>query len=558
MNPLQGPPPDPGSEKRILLAFVLTFVVIIAMQPLVSRYVKPAQPPTQQASQPAQTPPSPAAAPSAATPPPSPVPTARKEASKKGKTAQAPVPPTKQASAEFETVIDNDLYRITFTNRGAQVKSWVLKKYDDEKRKPLELVHTAAAQQYGYPLSLWTWDEALRKKLNSALYLPHDDGPPDSRPCSGAGECGNKTLTAPATVTFEYSDGALSVRKTFAFDHSYVVRVETRVEQEGAPVAALVAWPAGFGDQATPSSYASGQITYQYLDTVERIAAKKISGGHTINGPLQWAGAGDQYFAAVFLPDDPQSAALVTLESTLQLPRNPEKPDPNDKPLEEPVVGMAAGNMNGVTAGRFFAGPKALQVLDLVHSVPVAAGGRMVSPDLEKLVDFGKWFGFLARPLFLWLEWTHDHWVANWGWSIIILTLIITAAVMPLRVTSMKSALKMQRFQPQMKAIQERYKQKAAGLKMADPRRQEIMQQQNQELSVLYKKEGINPAGGCVPMLLQMPFLIAFYSMLGVTIELRHAGFFWVHDLSSADPWHILPILVAACATARRAARCGP
>src|SRR6266446_6025688 len=154
---------------------------------------------------------------------------------------------TKQASSETETVIENDLYRITFTNRGAQVKSWILKKFDNEAQNGLlDLVNPLASQKYGYPLSLWTYDEALRNRLNSALYV-------------GSGEA---KLTAPATVTFEYSDQELSVRKTFHFDHSYLVNVETAVTYKGSEATAFPAWPAGFGDQVTPASYAAGRIDY--------------------------------------------------------------------------------------------------------------------------------------------------------------------------------------------------------------------------------------------------------------------------------------------------------
>ena len=103
--------------------------------------------------------------------------------------------------------------------------------------------------------------------------------------------------------------------------------------------------------------------------------------------------------------------------------------------------------------------------------------------------------------------------VRNWGWSIIILTVIINIALLPLRITSQKSALKMQRLQPQMKAIQAKYK----NIPMRDPRRAEM----NAEINDLYKKEGVNPAGGCLPLLIQLPFLWAFYSMLGNAIELR-------------------------------------
>ena len=147
-------------ERRLLLVFALTFLVIILFQPLLKKYLPqsaaPATPATPAAAQPSAQPAVPA--PAAAAP-------------------QAPVPAagvTKQAAAEAETVIENDLYRVTFTNRGGLVKSWILKKYNDDQGKPLELV-SKAAEQYGYPMSLWTYDEVQRNKINSALYVVTSD-----------------------------------------------------------------------------------------------------------------------------------------------------------------------------------------------------------------------------------------------------------------------------------------------------------------------------------------------------------------------------------------------
>ena len=155
--------------------------------------------------------------------------------------------------------------------------------------------------------------------------------------------------------------------------------------------------------------------------------------------------------------------------------------------------------------------------------------------DMSGLVNFGI-FGIIARPLFLWLRWTEQHWIHNWGWAIAFQTLIISLALLPLRISSMKSSLKMQKVAPQIKSIQDKYKKYS----MRDPRRANM----NQEVAALYKKEGVNPVGGCLPLVIQMPFLIAYYAMLGVAIELRHAHWLWLRDLSSPDPWHILPILI--------------
>ncbi len=434
----------------------------------------------------------------------------------KGKAAAKPtVTEHKTANGEVETVVENNLYRIVFTNKGAQAKSWVLKKYKDEKGQPLDLVNSAATQ-YGLPLGLYTYDDKLRDQLNSALYLPSAKG----------------TITAPGELTYEYSDGGLTVRKSFHFDESYVLQVDVAVTQDGKSVEAYPAWPAAFGDQVTGPNYASARVEYESEGKVKRLEAKKVSGGNTLRGPLSWAGVQDQYFAAIFLPNLPREAALVTLHHEITVPKDPDHPDPNKTDTYQ-VLGAAVGNSTGVTSERLFVGPKAVDVLESVQAR--LADGKAGGPDLRHVVDFG-YFSFFARPLFQWLKWTYNHWIQNWGWSIIILTIIINIALLPLRITAQKSALKMQKLQPQMKAIQERYKK----LPMRDPRRQEM----NAEISALYKKEGANPAGGCLPLLIQLPFLWAFYSMLGNAIELRQAQFMWIHDLSSPDKLYVLPVLI--------------
>jgi YidC/Oxa1 family membrane protein insertase len=151
------------------------------------------------------------------------------------------------------------------------------------------------------------------------------------------------------------------------------------------------------------------------------------------------------------------------------------------------------------------------------------------------MLDYGM-FGFISRPLFACLTWTFEHIAHNWGWAIAILTIIINLILLPLRIAGIKSALKMAKIQPQIKAINEKYKKYG----ITDPRRAEMQK----ETSALYKKEGVNPLGGCFPMMLQMPFLFAFYSMLSNAFELRHASWLWVHNLAGADPWHLLPIVV--------------
>lgn len=504
MNDFQAPNQDPGQERRLLLTFALTFVVIFITQQVISKYYKPAAPPPRQEQ--VQRTSEQSAAP--ATPPLAPVISAATQAGPRT---------TKQGETESPTVIENDLYRITFSNRGGLAKSWLLKKYKNDQGKPLELVNPIAGPQHGYPLSLITYDESLNKKLNKdLLYVGTEDQ---------SGE--NKTLT------FDYSDGDVSVKKKFTFSHSYEVRIETSVTQRGSYVTAFPAWPAGFGDETEAPSYATARVDVAREDKVERIALKKVSGGATINGPFNWAGAVDQYFAAVFLPDDPDHVAAITLHNEIRIPKNFEKSDPNDQePV--PVLGAAVGTPGGPTSERIFVGPKAVDIISDIraYSTPASISPQPNGPTLEKLVDFGT-FSFFAKPLFLWLRWTYEHWTGNYGWAILVLTLIINVALLPLRISTIKSAMRMQKLQPQVTAINDKYKR----YKLTDPRQAD----KNRELQDLYKREGVNPLGGCLPNLLQLPFLWAFYTMLASAIELRQAGWLWVRDLSS--PSHLLTIL---------------
>src|SRR5208283_4093686 len=159
-------------------------------------------------------------------------------------------------------------------------------------------------------------------------------------------------------LKFVYADGDVSVEKTYKFDrNTYVVAVQNAVEVKGVPVTALPMWPAAFG-----------QILYQYDDKVERLAIKKISGGGTVPGPLNWAGVSDQYFAAIFMPQDPKNAALVTLRNPIEIPHSTS--DANNKQMDKvDVLGAAVGSLRGASDVRLYVGPKALSNLEAV-SVP--------------------------------------------------------------------------------------------------------------------------------------------------------------------------------------------
>jgi YidC/Oxa1 family membrane protein insertase len=491
-NPNQ--PGGGGQDSRTLLIFSIVFVLIfLGLQYFGPKKKTQPETPAEVASSSASKAPIPVAS------------AANRTATSANGTADAVV-----AAAETTTVVENELYRITFSNRGGQAVSWILKKYKDDAGKPLDLVNPKAAAKVGYPLSLWTYDANQRNQLVQALYVPSATG----------------ALNAPATLTFTYSNNGLDVKKVFTFGSTYVVHVDVTATDHGSPVTALVAWPGGFGDQETLPDYAASQFDTMQGGKNENQAVKKIAGGATLPGPFEWAGVSDLYFAAIFLPDTPQQALLVSLHDSIDVPRHG-KTDQNDPAS---IIGAAMGSNTGHTSMRLFAGPK---VLDVLASVRATANGGQTGPSLEPVVDFG-YSGIIAKPLFLALRWVHEHIVSNWGWAILVLTLVINLAMLPTRIQMMKSALKMQRIQPEMNAIKEKFKK----YKATDPRRADM----NKEMFDLQKREGVNMFGGCLPMLVQWPLLFAFYRMLLHTIELRQAPWLWLHNLAAPDPLHILPV----------------
>ncbi len=513
MPEYKSPQSEPGTERNLLLGLLMMAVVIFGSQFFMRRYMPQQPASTARPAAPPQAAPSATAGEAQAAAVVS-APSSRKPLS--GKPPQQLAAPSKQATTESETVVENSLYRITFTNRGAQVKHWVLKKFQDDLGQPLDLVNSSASARYGYPLSLWTYDQALRDKLNSVLFVPSVTG---------------TTISAPAALAFEYSDGNLAVRKTFHFDDTYVISLDVSAFQSGTPLYAFPAWPSGFGDQATLPAYAASQFEYQFNTETEHLAPKKIPGGDTRHGSFNWAGISGSYFGAIFIPDNPDNLNVVTLHNAIEVVTDSSKPN-ETKPAD--VLGLAVGRP-GETTERLFVGPKSLDAAESVP-VPTIVGAEK---DLRAVVNFGS-LGLIARPLFAWrfigLRWIYGF-VHNWGWSIVLQTILITIILLPLRIFQMKSALKMQKAAPQIKAIQEKYKKYS----MRDPRKADM----NKEIADLYKREGVNPISGCIPLLVQLPFLWAYYRMLSTAIDLRQAHWLWIHDLSAAEPFpFLLPIIM--------------
>jgi YidC/Oxa1 family membrane protein insertase len=443
---------------------------------------------------------------------------------------QAPpvVTPAITASAATETTIENENLKIVFTNQGAQAEHWILrgKQYQDHPDpggQQLDLVNSRTTA-FGLPLSLFTYEPELTKQLNSALYQVTVSGFTSS----------NGVLKAPGSLTFHYAANGLDVVKTFRFDASYVVTAEVEVKRYGVPVRALLAWPGGLGDQTEAMHFAYGKFAWSLDGKDDSTDAKKVSNDATLDQPFEYASVIDLYFTATFLPDVPARATVVTLHNAIDLPIDPSDPNSQKKPAE--VIGLAMGDTSGSTRLRLFAGPKDLGVLKSIHAM--APDGKPTGPTLEPLIQFG-WLTIIAKPLYLALRYLRGllgPGAYNWGWAIIIVTVIFNLLMLPTRFMMMKSSLKMMRIQPKVEAIKNRYK----NLKTTDPKRAEM----NTEMMALYKAEGVNMYGSCLPMLIQMPLFFAYYRVLLNAVELRQAHWFWLTDLSSPDPKYILPILI--------------
>ena len=511
------------SNNSLLVMMLVLVAVFFGLQYVRGRHNPQTAPPSQPASS-GQTTPAASQPASTAIAPPS-----AELLRSAGTTPPAPgsnAAPVIVAPAEATTVVENELYRITFSNRGAEVRSWLLKcpaQYcKNSQGKPLELVHDQAAAKLGYPFSLYTYDPSLTSGLRQAMFVPSATG----------------TLSAPATLSFEFSDGTTHVTKTFRFDETYVLHADVAVTRNSVPVRALLSWPGGFGDQDNAQAYGSMQFDSSINGREQHEAPKKITGGQTLNGPFDWAGVSDMYFAAIFLPTSPDTSTVATLRDELTVAKDfrrngvgqgvPARDAVKGATINVPLLGAAIGNTTGKTSTRVYVGPKAVEILKNVHAANPAV-------TLEPLLDFG-FFGIIGKYLFLALQFIHAHVASNWGWAIVLLTVVINVVILPLRIKTMQSGLKMQRIQPQMDAIKARYK----GLKATDPKRNEM----NAEIMQLQKDNGVNMFGGCIPTLIQLPLLFAFFSMLPKVVELRQAHWYWLPDLTAADPYHILPIVM--------------
>jgi YidC/Oxa1 family membrane protein insertase len=495
-------------EKRVLLAVLLSFLVLYGYQAI---FPPPKGRPPQSRSTPAAT------AQVGSTPaataehgvPPAPAPATSLPA--------APSPVTTVLvgeQAERTVTVETATVTTVFTNRGARILSWRLKHYVDEHGRPVDLVPVGLPDDAPKPFSLRAEDASVTARLNGALFtVATAAAPAPSR----------ITITSPTDLTFEFHDAdGLRARKVFQLDpQGYVLRFSCDVRNGPQVLNPVVQWGAGLGDSIHAASQTSTFAAYVQKPQpilmkdgkVERLTTPQQHPSH--QGTFPFAGVDDHYFIAMAI--EPGLARVQYSAVVAPMPGNPG--------LQRDMVAWEVLFAKPPAGVRFFYGPKDFDVL---------AG---VDRTLVKAIHFGI-LDFLAVPLLRALKWINAF-IGNYGWSIIILTVLINIVMFPLRHKSVVSMRRMQELQPQIKAIQDRY----AKYKATDPERQKM----NQELMALYKEKGVNPASGCLPMLLTMPVLFAFYSLLSVAIEIRGAPFaLWIRDLSAHDPYYITPLIMGA------------
>ena len=418
-------------------------------------------------------------------------------------------------AAERRIIVNTATVEAILSNQGGRLLSWRLKDYKDERGEPLDLIPSAVPDEQPRPFSLQVEDESITRRLNSAIYRVSGDA------------AGRVDATRdPATVVFEFEDASgLTARKEFRFEpRDFIVNFSASVTSGGAALNPAVAWGPGLGDVGATSgggSFFTGnyvqppQAIYHREGSVERLTADDLLEQPAHEGQFRFVGIDDHYFLAAAVNPGQARAEFRTV--TLPVAGSTE----TQRQLLSQTLRFPQSPQNI----RFFVGPKQFELL------------KSVDAELVRAINYGM-FGFLAVPLLSALNWVQGF-VGNYGWSIIVLTILINLAIFPLRHKSVVSMRKMQMLQPQLKAIQDRY----AGLKVTDPARQKM----NTEVMNLYRERGVNPASGCVPMLLTLPVLFAFYSLLSQSVELRGASFgLWLHDLSVPDPYYVTPVLMGA------------
>ncbi len=502
--------------KRLFVAMVVSMAIVLAYEWVYSRFVPPSPP-----ARAGQQPPAGAGAPGAGAPrpdAPASVSSARQQAPTpaEGVQAAAAAPVAPVPTGELVTV-KTARFEARFTTAGAALTELRLLGYRTSPAPgspPVALADFAAGAllptvrppaAFGEALPPWT---LYRVEPAGGLTL-------------GPGERGTLTFTA-------VTPGGLRVVNRYTFEGgSLAFQLEQTVTNAGTEPAvvqpALLVRHARDLHVEKVNSRVAGAIALT-AGGVHQIGFDKAAQTERIAGPVEWAGWQDKYFAGLVLPKGPAVEAVVMGQRPPVVAAaggganggTPVSAPVGEIQLLYPATSVAPGGRASVTA-QVYMGPKDVGAL------------RAVQPSLERVIDLGI-FHWIAMPLLLTLRWIY-RFVGNYGVAIIVLTVVVKLVFWPLAAKQFKSARAMQKLQPLMTQIREKYKDDREAM--------------NREMMALYRRHNVNPLMGCLPLLVQMPVFFALYRVLSESIELRHAPFFgWIRDLSAADPYYITPILM--------------
>lgn len=482
--------------KRIILAIVLSFLVIFLYQrifmkkapepqpgAIVSPQVEKVQTQTPQQKEPAVAP-------------------------KQGQESKPEVekPNLEQVAAQREDLVtvSTSLYQAVWSNKGGVLQSWKLRAHKNEKKEDLELVSAFAKETGIYPFALLDESSEAANADLSGIKLNAYNSPfyKTFVPALDLKD-GQK-----GEVRFQYSDGkGIEVEKVLTFfGGRYDLEIAVNIRRNGQRVEPHLLWGPGIGNPTAmelKNRFVGGNgVTVLASGNLYRVDELKYKPEQSAFNFVNWAAYDENYFTALFLPA-PESGTAVFLKKDTE---------------KASFFFLSVSNPR-----RAFIGPKEYDTL--------TAFGH----DARKIVRFG-FFGFIAEILLASIKFIHRY-IPNWGIAIIILTILIKIVFFPLTYSSTKSMAKMQELQPKVKALRAKYKKA----------KQDIGQrrQMNEEMMKLYKEHGVNPAGGCLPMIIQIPVFWGIFKLLAVSIELRHSPFmFWIKDLSVKDPYYVTPILM--------------
>ncbi len=388
-----------------------------------------------------------------------------------------------------DITVNTPLYTAVFFEQGGGIKSFVLKKYRSEVDKnsaPMEMVKTTSPAQF--PL-VFTLDNGAAGQLPVFT---------SSKVSLDIGAGGEGELVMDALL-----ENGLSIRRTLHFradsyliDNFYTVTNTGETSQQVSPAMVMTNVP--FAVAKASSRYLFSGPSVYLNDELEEIKDKKLKEGPIVlQGAIKWAAYEDNYFMSAVIPEQ-NGTAMVTMTAVGHAVRTV---------VSDGVYALEAGAKQTFTYAAYL-GPKKLSILK-------AAGS-----DLAKAVNFG-WFDVLAKPMLFLLNFFYQY-IGNYGIAIILLTCLIKGVFWPITHKGMKSMKNMQKLQPKVAKLKEKYKDDPAKM--------------NQEMMAMYKTYKVNPIGGCLPMVLQIPFFFALYRVLMAAIELRHAPFMlWINDLSAPD-----------------------